>query len=173
MRKVTAQIGHITHEIKIMVKLGTPSIHPDNYVKETLGCWIGDPGVSWTQWLILGSSTGVITPNISVVFNPGNLHIAINHYGRATYDNQIDYTRNHGAITPRYGLGNIPVYLQSIANISSEGANSGSYIQSYYTHGTITPNIRSVVNYSDMFFGMIIEDGLGQDIWNTILTFNG
>lgn len=69
-------------------------------MKETLGCWIGDPGVSWTQWLILGSSTGVITPNIFVFWNPGNLHIAINHIGRATYDNQIDYTRNHGVITP-------------------------------------------------------------------------
>lgn len=57
--------------------------------------------------------------------------------------------------------------------MSSEGANSGSYIQSYYTHGTITPNIRSVVNNGDMFVGMIIEDGLGQDIWNSILTFNG
>lgn len=121
----------------------------------------------------MNSLTGVITPNILVFWNPGNLHIGINHNGRATYDNQIDYTRNHGVITPRYGLGNIPVYLQSIANISSEGANSGSYIQSYYTHGTITPNIRSAVNNNDMFVGMIIEDGLGQDIWNSILTFNG
>lgn len=96
MRKVTVQIGHIVHEIKIMVKLGTPSIHQDNYVKEIIGCWIGDPGVSWERWLTLSTSTGVITPNISVIWNPGNLYIAVNHYGMGTYDNQIDYTRNHG-----------------------------------------------------------------------------
>lgn len=96
MRKDMVQIGHITHEIKIMVELGTPSIHPDNYVKEKIGCWIAQHGISWEQWLHLESSTGVITPNIFVVWNPGNLYIAINHYGRATYDNQIDYTRNHG-----------------------------------------------------------------------------
>lgn len=115
-------------------ELITPSIHPDNYEKEIVGCWIADRGVSWCQWLALSSSTGVLTPNISVFWNPGNLYIAINHYGRGTYDNQIDYSRNHGVITP---------------------------------------NIRSVVNNSDMFVGMIIEDGLGQDIWNSILTFNG
>lgn len=151
----------------------TPSIHPDNYVKETLGCWIGDPGVSWTQWLILASSTGVYTPNISVFWRPGNLYIAVNQLGMGAYDNQIDHTRNHGVITPRYGLGNIPVNLQSIANMASNGNNSGSYVQSHYDHGSITPNIRSVINSSDMFVGMIIEDGSGQDIWNSILTFNG
>lgn len=113
----------------------TPSIHPDNYVKETLGCWIGDPGVSWTQWLILNSSTGVITP--------------------------------------RYGLANVPVNLQSIANITADGANSGSYVHSYYDHGNITPNIRDVVNNSDTYVGMIIDDGLGQEIWNNIRNFIG
>lgn len=142
-------------------------------MKETLGCWIGDPGVSWTQWLILSSSTGVITPNILVFWNPGNLHIAINHNGRATYDNQIDYSRNHGVITPRYGLGNIPVYLQSIANMSSEGANSGSYIQSYYVHGNITPNTRNLTKLSPNYNGLVIDNGLGYEIWNDVTTLNG
>ena len=141
-------------------------------MKEIVGCWIGNTGTSWEQWLTLESSYGVLTPNISVFWNPGHLYIAINHYGRGTYNNQIDYTRNHGVITPRYGLGNIPVNLQSIANMTSNGSNSGSYVQSHYTHGSITPNIRSVLDNSDMCIGMIIKNGLGQDIWNNILTFN-
>ena len=76
----------------------------------------------------------LLTPNISVIWNPGNLYIAINHYGRATYDNQIDYTRNHGVITP---------------------------------------NIKDIVNNSDTYVGMIIDDGLGQEIWNNIRNFIG
>lgn len=140
---------------------------------EKLGCWIAHHGIAWEQWLGLGSSDGVITPNISVIWNPGNLYIAINHYGRATYDNQIDYTRNHGVITPRYGLANIPVNLQSIANITSDGANSGSYVHSYYTHGTITPNISDIVDNSDTYVGMIIDNGLGQEIWYNIRNFIG
>ena len=70
-------------------------------------------------------------------------------------------------------MANVPVNLQSIANITADGANSGSYVHSYYYHGNITPNIRSVVSNSEMFVGLIIEDGSGQDIWNSILTFNG
>lgn len=113
----------------------TPSIHPDNYVKEILGCWIGDPGVSWTQWLILNSSTGVITP--------------------------------------RYGLDNVPVNLQSIANIALEGSNSGSYIQSYYVHGNITPNTRNLTKLSPNYNGLVIDNGLGYEIWNDVTTLNG
>ena len=104
-------------------------------MKEKFGCWIGDPGVSWAQWLILSSSTGVITP--------------------------------------RYGLGNIPVYLQSIANITADGANSGSYIQSYYIHGNITPNTRNLTKLNPNYNGLVIDNGLGYEIWNDVTTLNG
>ena len=38
----------------------------------------------------------IITPNKLVNWNAGNLHIAVNLNGNATYDNKIDQARIHG-----------------------------------------------------------------------------
>lgn len=38
----------------------------------------------------------IITPNRLVNWNVGNLHIAVNLNGNATYDNRIDQARIHG-----------------------------------------------------------------------------
>ena len=59
-------------------------------------------------------------------------------------------------------------------NIRESGyANRDDKVDTQRVHGTITPNIRDVVNNSDTYVGMIIDDGLGQEIWNNIRNFIG